>query len=188
LIERIKQVVAQLLSEFARPQVGNVWDYDPVKYAVKVELQPTGEVTGWIPLGSPWVGNGFGMVVAPNIGDMVKVEFIDGSWQAAVTGQRFFNDNNPPPECPAGEFWLVHQTGSLLKFLADGSVLLTAHTNLTATVGGNLAANVTGTATITAPTVDVNASSAANITTPTATVNGNAVVTGNVTIQGTLTV
>ena len=52
--------------------------------------------------------------------------------------------------------------------------------DLTMTVSGNLNANVTGTATIAAPTVDINASSAVNVTTPTMTVNGNLTVTGTV--------
>ena len=53
--------------------------------------------------------------------------------------------------------------------------------DLVMTVSGNLTANVTGTATIAAHTVDINASSAANVTTPTMTVNGNLTVTGTVT-------
>ena len=52
--------------------------------------------------------------------------------------------------------------------------------DLVMTVSGNLTANVTGTATIAAPTVDINASSAANVTTPTMTVNGDLTVTGTV--------
>ena len=43
---------------------GTVTAYDPDNYAVKVQLQPTGEETGWIPLSSPWVGNGWGLAAA----------------------------------------------------------------------------------------------------------------------------
>ena len=52
--------------------------------------------------------------------------------------------------------------------------------DLVMSVSGNMTANVTGTATIGAPTVDINASTAANVTTPTMTVNGNLTVTGTV--------
>ena len=52
----------------------------------------------------------------------------------------------------------------------------------------NATVTASNTASVDAPTVDVNASSAANITTPTATVTGSLVVTGNVTIGGTLTI
>ncbi len=156
MIERIKQVMAQLMAEFARPQAGFVWDYDPERYAVKVEMQPSGVKTGWVPLSSPWVGNGFGMVAGPNIGDMVQLEFIDGHWQAAMTGQRYFTDLAPPPQVPQGEFWLVHQTGSLIKLHNDGSVEITSNGNMTVTVSGNLNANISGTATVTAPTITAN--------------------------------
>jgi DNA-binding transcriptional regulator of glucitol operon len=52
----------------------------------------------------------------------------------------------------------------------------------------NATVTASNSATIDAPTVDVNASSAANITTPTATINGSATITGNVVIDGTLTI
>ena len=60
------------------------------------------------------------------------------------------------------------------------TVTVDASGTVTLNCGGNLAANVTGTATIMAPTVDVNASTAANITTPAATINGNLSVTGTI--------
>ena len=66
-----------------------------------------------------------------------------------------------------------------LEFSASGINVVTPG-DLVMTVSGNLTANVTGTATIAAPTVDINASSAANVTTPTMTVNGNLTVTGTV--------
>ena len=66
-----------------------------------------------------------------------------------------------------------------LEFSSTGINVVTPG-DLVMTVSGNLTANVTGTATIAAPTVDINASSAANVTTPTMTVNGNLTVTGTV--------
>ena len=66
-----------------------------------------------------------------------------------------------------------------LEFSSTGINVVTPG-DLVMTVSGNLTANVTGTATIAAPTVDIHASSAANVTTPTMTVNGNLTVTGTV--------
>ena len=66
-----------------------------------------------------------------------------------------------------------------LEFSSTGINVVTPG-DLVMSVSGNLTANVTGTATIAAPTVDINASSAANVTTPTMTVNGNLTVTGTV--------
>ncbi len=52
----------------------------------------------------------------------------------------------------------------------------------------NATVTASNSASIDAPTVDVNATSAANITTPTATISGNATITGNVVIDGILTI
>ena len=35
---------------------------------------------------------------------------------------RAFSDQAAPPQCAAGEFLLVHQSGSFLKLAADGTV------------------------------------------------------------------
>ena len=42
-------------SGFSSTRSGLVTAYDPSTYSVKVQLQPTGEETGWIPLETPWV-------------------------------------------------------------------------------------------------------------------------------------
>jgi hypothetical protein len=42
----------------ANTRMGIVDGYDPSHYAVKVRIQPEDRLTGWMPLASPWVGNG----------------------------------------------------------------------------------------------------------------------------------
>lgn len=110
---------------------GIITAYDPVSYAVKVQLQPTGEETGWIPLCTPWAGNGWGLAAGPMIGAVVEVGFDSGLPGAGMAGGQFYNDTDRCPGPPAGEFWLVHQSGSLLKFLSNGEVLLSAKQKLT---------------------------------------------------------
>jgi phage baseplate assembly protein gpV len=90
---------------------------------------------------SPWVGNGWGIVCPPSIGDAVEVQFQEGHAGAGFVVGRFYSASDPPPgPCPAGEFWLVHQSGSFLKFTNDGNVEINAPTT---TITGNL--TVTGT-------------------------------------------
>lgn len=120
MIERIKQVVAQMLGDIAQTGMGTVYDYNPNLYAVRVQLQPTGIISGWMPIGSHWVGNGFGMVMGPNIGDVVRVDFVDGHHQAAIMGGRFYHDGTTPPAVPAGECWIVHSSGAYFKLTNDG--------------------------------------------------------------------
>lgn len=107
----------------AESRKGLISAYDPSNYAVKVQLMPEGAETGWLPLASPWVGNGWGIVAGPSIGDMVDVHFQEGSPDAGSASLRYYNDEDRPPgACPSGEFWLAHSSGSLLKFHNDGSV------------------------------------------------------------------
>jgi hypothetical protein len=135
-----------------RPNMATISSYNASTHAVKVTIQGVGdndfEETGWIPLGAAGVGNGFGVLSAPNIGDMVMVAFTDGSNSAPKIIGRFFSNVNVPPTVPAGETWIVHKSGSYLKFLTSGVVQLVTQSDLTATVGGNMTANVTGTASI----------------------------------------
>jgi len=110
---------------------GIITAYDPDSYAVKVQLQPTGEETGWIPLSSPWVGNRWGLAAGPMTGAVVEVEFDSGVTGVGMAAGQFYNDADRCPGPPSGEFWLVHQSGSFLKFLNNGEVLLSAKAKLT---------------------------------------------------------
>lgn len=142
--------------------MGTVKGYNPANYCAKVMIQPENIESGWLPIASPWVGNGWGLVAPPTDGDVVAVVCQEGDINAGIISLRLFNDNARPPSvqsggtktyAPSGEFWLAHQSGSLLKFHNDGSVELTVNTNLAATVGGNLNASVTGNAVIKAASV-----------------------------------
>lgn len=160
MIERMKEIAAQAMAEIAHTSVGLVYDYDPTIYAVRVQFQPSGEITGWVPIGSHWVGNNFGMAIGPNIGDMVRVDYLEGSRQVAIVGARFFNDIDQPLQVPSGECWLVHASGSLVKLTNDGKLLLNGNVEIDATgpiinITATGAVNVTAgtTATVTAPSI-----------------------------------
>lgn len=108
-------------------RVGIVTAYDPAKYAVKVKMWPdTEESLGWIPLASTYVGNGWGLVAGPSINDQVKVAFDREDQDAGVVVGRMFTDVEQPPAVPSGDLWLVHKSGSLLKFHGDGTVEIAA--------------------------------------------------------------
>lgn len=118
---------AQMASQGrAATRLGLVTSFDPATYSAKVALQPGGQETGWLPVGSAWTGNGWGLFAPPSPGDMVEVQFQEGGLDAGLIGQRFFSDADRPLPCPAGEFWLAHASGSTLRFLADGTVQVSA--------------------------------------------------------------
>ena len=111
-------------SAFTGTRQGVITAYDPVEYAIKVTLQPTGEETGWIPLGTPWAGAGWGFAAGPMIGAEVEINFDSGTVGVGMAGSQFYNNEDRCPGPPSGELWIVHQSGSLLKFLNSGAIVI----------------------------------------------------------------
>ena len=116
-------------------RLGLVTSYDPGNFAVKVSLQPDNTETGWIAVGSPWVGNEWGMFFAPSIGDQVEVEFQEGGAETPIATMRLFDNQNRPLPVPSCEMWMVHKTGSFIKLTNDGKVAFHSATEIDA---GNL--------------------------------------------------
>lgn len=134
LLNQIRAHAQMAQGEKTGSRIGIVTAYDPNKYSVKVKMWPdTQESLGWIPLASTYIGNGWGLVAAPSIGDQVIIAFDREDQDAGVVTGRFFTDVEQPPAAPSGDFWLVHKSGSLLKFHGDGSVELKANTTITYT-------------------------------------------------------
>lgn len=147
---------------------GIVSGYDPGSYCAKVRVMPEDRETGWLPIVSPWIGNGWGLFAPPSIGDAVEVQFQEDDAEAGYVCQRFFNDSDRPLSVQSGEFWLVHKTGAFFKLTNDGKALIngqaeidataptiniTATGNITAQAGGNATVQAGGTATIQAPSI-----------------------------------
>lgn len=111
----------------ASTALGKVVAFDEANYFVNVELYPNPEnpdqpmTTGPIPLATIWSGNGWGFFAPPGIGDVIQVEYQEGSFQNAIATMRFYQlDGNL--SVPSGEMWLVHKEGSYIKMTNDGKV------------------------------------------------------------------
>ncbi len=193
----MREQAARVLDGVAGPRVGTITSYDADAHAVKVRLQPDDASTGWLPLGSQYVGNGWGLAAAPSIGDMVVVVFIDGRRDAGVVMARLYNDEDRPMPVPAGEVWLRHSSGSQLRFLADGRVELQSAAGMTihsgadvtllaegsvkATVRGSMQAEIAGALTAKASLATINAPTTINGRT---TINGETDILGNLSVRG----
>lgn len=127
------QAVGAMGGNGGHARIGQVTSYDPGHYAAKVMLQPEGAETGWLPVLSEWVGAEWGLYCPPTPGDTVMVLFQEGGREAGVVGGRMYGALAQPLPVQSGEFWLVHKSGSLLKFHNDGSVEVTAASNMTLT-------------------------------------------------------
>lgn len=134
---------------------GVVDSYDPDNYCCKVILKPEDTMTGWLPITSPWVGNGWGLFMPPSIGDVVDVHFQEGDPDAGYVSLRFYDDESRPVHCESGVFYLIHKSGSAMKFNNDGTVDLITHSDLRVTVGGAMTTTVTNKSSTTANKVDI---------------------------------
>lgn len=158
MLNLMRREAARTMSQTASVRIGVVSAYDPNNYSAKVQIQPEGYETGFLSVTSPWIGNGWGMFCPPTPGDVVDVHFQEGGKQAGFIALRHFGDRIRPLGVPSGEFWLVHKSGSLLKFHNDGTIEVAASViNVTAptfNLTGNL--NVTGNIVASGDITDIN--------------------------------
>jgi len=125
MIDNLMNAARQRLGDDGTgPRTGTITGYDPSNGVVKVAIQPEGRETNWIKLDCPGVGNGWGVQVGPQIGDEVTVSFESGDPNLGKVTARHTNSLNLPMPVPSGDTWIVHESGSLLKFNTDGTVTL----------------------------------------------------------------
>ena len=139
---------ASLADSNTRTCFGTVSSYDPDTYSCKVMIQPENVESAWLPIASPWVGDSWGMFCPPSIGDMVEVHYQEGDEDSGYVALRLYNDIDKPVNAPSGVFYLIHKSGSALKFNNDGSVDVIAHQDLRVVVGGKASITAQGTVTI----------------------------------------
>lgn len=143
-LNALKAQSAALDQGRGQPRFGIVCSVDPTSGTARVMLQPEGVLSGWLPLLSPWVGAGWGLACPPSPGDQVVVLPQEGDSEEGLIVGRAWSARQQPPPAPAGELWLVHQSGSFLKLQNDGSVQGSATAwRLTGdlTVSGSIAAS-----------------------------------------------
>jgi|ERR1700733_11934949 hypothetical protein len=122
LSNAIKSHAASLDQSTGQIKFGTITSVNPQNATARVLIQPDGVLSGWLPLLSQWAGSGWGMVCPPNPGDQVVVVPQEGDVEQGIIIGRSFSNKQMPPAVPAGEFWLVHQSGSFLKLCNDGTI------------------------------------------------------------------
>jgi len=170
LLNQMSRQGQQAGAGVALTQQGVVTAYDPATYSVKVQLQPAGNETGWIPLATTWVGNGYGLVAGPMIGAVVSVEFDSGNASNGMAVGQFFNDVDRCPGPPSGQFWIIDPSGSSIKLTNDKKVTVTDGGGSTVVMNGD------GTGTL-------NFAAGLTINAATTQMNGNLQVSGSIKDQ-----
>jgi hypothetical protein len=125
-LNAVKARAAAMDQSTGQPRFGIVTSVDPTSYTARVTLQPEGVLTGWLPILSAWIGAGWGLTCPPSPGDQVLVLPQEGDAEHGVIVGRAFSYATAPPPAPAGELWLVHQSGSYIKLRNDGSIQASA--------------------------------------------------------------
>ena len=105
LLNIIKQQAGALDQGGSQPRLATIASVNPATATAKVSLQPEGVLSGWLPVLSPWIGNGWGICSLPSPGDQVLMAetgwfatlwktmaarlqldttFIEGDWRSGI--------------------------------------------------------------------------------------------------------
>src|SRR3984957_16918597 len=120
-----------------QPRFGVVTSVDISSSCARVTLQPEGVLSGWLPILTPWVGAGWGLVCPPSPGDQVLVLAQEGGAEHGVIAGGSYSDLARPPQAPPGEIWLVHKTGSFIKLASDGTIQMNGDLHVNGNVYDN---------------------------------------------------
>jgi len=109
---------------------GLVTSYDPKKHLAKVTFQPSGQESGWLPIETGHIGEGFGIAVGltpgdgKTSGDQVVIRYHGNDVESGKIVQRVHSDNQKPPEVQSGEMvlWTKFQKSGGGKESADGGI------------------------------------------------------------------
>lgn len=122
MISVIRSEIAKALAGLVPCAIGVIEEIDLKAYQVRCRLATSGQLTNWLRIGTDQSGDGTGMVVAPNVGDEVLIQFLD--WNAAGAGivVRRLYGKDAPPSLDADQLHFVHKSGTDILVKADGSV------------------------------------------------------------------
>jgi phage baseplate assembly protein gpV len=145
LLNAHKLAAQGIAARTAAPRYGVVQSVDPANHAAKVTVQPEGVLTGWLPVLTHSMGNGWGVVSLPQPGTQVMLTPQEGDGEEWAVSGRLFDTAALPPSVPAaingsasnaqpGEIALVSAAGAVVRLTADGSIYLQGNVN----IAGNL--------------------------------------------------
>lgn len=137
-LEQVKNAVREMMEQKSFVMEGIVTSVSQSSpYMVKVMLEPHQIETGWLKVGSPYVGNNFGFILPPpEEGTPVKVLFDMGDLNHGVVVCSVNNDNITMPVVPFGTAGFFHKSGSKILMNPDGSIQIVAAGGKTVTITG----------------------------------------------------
>lgn len=124
LVNLIHQEVQRAMSGRYGARDVVVTSYDPDTHAIKGAVQPGGQITGWIPLGSQMVGNGWGVAMGAAEGEIYKVQFQNNDLNSGRIVGRDYSDKEKAPKVESNEMLFRHKDGAQMKFDKDKNLAL----------------------------------------------------------------
>jgi phage baseplate assembly protein V len=121
-LNAFKAQASRIDQSWGQPRLATVSSVDPASYTARVKIQPENVLSGWLPIASIWVGNGWGLACPPSPGDQVIILSQEGDAENGLVIGRLWSNAAATPGAPAGEFWLMHQSGSRIQLLNDGTI------------------------------------------------------------------
>src|ERR1019366_1401438 len=127
----VRRETERQLSGRYNTRTGLVTSYDPKTHSAKVMLKPDDTETGWVPIHTGHIGNGFGIAVGltpgdgKTTGDQVEVTFGEGDLEQGRIIHRLHSDKEKPPPVESGEFLFKHENGGSIFFDKDGNIKIT---------------------------------------------------------------
>lgn len=168
LLNIIRREVARCMARYAHPVAGIISSYDPVTHSVKVQYQPEGTLSGWIPLNTAGAGAPglvAGIAIGPHVGQALIIGFLEGDRESPFVISRMYTDAELPVQAGEGDIRIRNENGcriilnvstnaiaivesanlvdgGRLDLGSDGSVKLTDKAGATVTLNGTGAITV----------------------------------------------
>lgn len=155
-VHLIKQLCAQQMQDVRMTRIGHISSFDPKTFHCRVILPELRDHTGaviespWMPLGSAFVGSGYGMIfhpkggaspTDPTAGEKVIVQFADKDGGLAYAANLLFSTTQLPPtpsDFAPNEWLVAHESGSIIRLYTNGDISIGANSNLILAAGGDV--------------------------------------------------
>jgi hypothetical protein len=144
LEEFIYRCVERVMAGRYSERHGLVTSYDPTNHLAKVTFQPEGQESGWLPIETGHIGNGYGIAIgltpgngmgadaggstdqsAANYqGDQVIVRYQEGDFESGKIVQRVHSQDDAPPTVQSGEIVVWQRQNNKIFFDQKGNLLV----------------------------------------------------------------
>jgi phage baseplate assembly protein gpV len=135
LLNLIRREIERFHASRYTERHGLVTSYDPDKHLAKVTFQPEGQESGWLPVETNHMGDGYGILIgltpghgkgdgSKNAGDQVIIRYQEGDFESGKIVKVVHSDQDKPPRVEAGEMLIKHKSGSSISWNKDGEIII----------------------------------------------------------------